>query len=128
MDSFPTIKVTDHHPVVIVELLCSQLLDGALLDRIERDTLDAIKQANPPLLVIGFSQVQHLSSMALRTLLNLRQHVTERQGQIRLAGIRPEIREVFSTTRLDTLFQIHDDNDQAVAKIQNWLRLVKGNR
>ena len=65
MDSFPTIKVTDHHPVVVVELLCSQLLDGALLDRIEHDTLEAIKQANPPMLVIGFSQVQHLSSMAL---------------------------------------------------------------
>ena len=128
MDSFPTIKVTDHNPVVIVELLCSQLLDGALLDRIEHDTLEAIKEANPPLLVIGFSQVQHLSCMALRTLLYMRQHVTARQGQIRLAGIRPEIREVFSTTRLDTLFQIHDDTDQAVVKIQNWLRLVKGNR
>ncbi len=127
IDSFSPIKVVKHGPVVVVELLCEQLLDGALLDRIERDILAAIKDSNPPLVVLCFSQVRHLSSMALRTLLNLRQEITPRQGQIRLASIRPEIREVFSTTRLDSLFQIHNDTQEAVTKIQNWLRLVKPN-
>ena len=125
IDSFPPIKVVEHDPVVVIELLCEQLLDGALLDRIERDILEAIKEKKPPLLVICFSQVRHLSSMALRTLLNLRQEIIARQGQIRLAAIRTEIREVFSTTRLDTLFQIHSDTQEALNKIQNWLRLVK---
>jgi|GEM_PF-2306550 len=125
IDSFPPIKVVEHDPVVVIELLCEQLLDGALLDRIERDILEAIKEKKPPLVVICFSQVQHLSSMALRTLLNLRQEIIARQGQIRLASIRPEIREVFSTTRLDTLFRIHSDTQEALNKIQNWLRLVK---
>jgi anti-anti-sigma factor len=122
------VAIVYRDPIVIAELLCTQLLDETVMDRIAGDITDAMRNRQPPLLIISFARVQHLSSMALRTLLNLRRELMEKQGQIRLAAIRPEIREVFATTRLDTLFQIHSDTEEAVAKMQVWLRLVKGNR
>ena len=125
IDRLSPIKIVEHDPVIVVQLRSEQLLDAAVLDRIEGDIRMAIKEKKPPLVVIDFAMVQHLSSMALRTLLNLRQEIIAHQGQIRLASIRPEIREVFSTTRLDTLFQIHSDTQEALNKIQSWLRLVK---
>ena len=40
--------------------------------------------------------------------------VRQRNGQLRLANIDPQIYEVFVITRLNKLFQIHDTTDDAV--------------
>jgi anti-sigma B factor antagonist len=41
--------------------------------------------------------------------------VKEREGQLRLAHIDPQIYEVFAITKLNNLFQIHENTEQAVA-------------
>ena len=120
------IQITRYDPIVAVELLCTHLLDEIVIHQIQNDITQVVHAETPPLLVLSFAQVQYLSSMTLRMLLNLRQEITQAKGQMRLAAIRPEIRDVFTTTRLDSLFQIHPQVEDAVVKMQNWLRLMKG--
>ncbi len=126
MNDNERIQVVRHEPIVVVELLCTHLLDEMVIHRVQDDLMAVIRGETPPLLVLSFASVRYLSSMTLRMLLNLRQEVLQAKGQMRLAAIGPEIREVFSTTRLDSLFQIHASTEEAVLKMQHWLRLIKG--
>jgi anti-sigma B factor antagonist len=59
-------------------------------------------------MLINFADVDHLSSAALGTLITVNNKVRQRQGQLRLSNIDPQIYEVFTITRLNKLFQIHE--------------------
>jgi anti-sigma B factor antagonist len=50
--------------------------------------------------------VDHLSSAALGMLINVNKKIRERNGQLRLANIKPQIYEVFVITKLNKLFRI----------------------
>ena len=60
IDRLSPIKIVEHDPVIVLELRSEQLLDAAVLDRIEGDIRMAIKEKKPPLVVIDFAMVQHL--------------------------------------------------------------------
>lgn len=120
------IEVIRHDSIIVVRVLDTQLLDEQSIQEVSSEIIEAIQNATPPLLILDFSHVQFLSSAALGMLLKLRQDVKQVSGQVHLAGIRPEVMEVFKITRLDGLFQFHPDADEAVAKVQTWLRLMGG--
>ena len=58
--------------------------------------------------------MRRLSSVALGMLLSLQKLVGEQKGEMKLAGIQPNIREVFTLTRLDKVFDIYDTAEDAV--------------
>ena len=80
-----------------------QILEGADLQRIGEQLFDRLVM---PRLVFDFSNVEFISSEALGKLITVHQKVKARSGWIKLRNVRPEIREVFSITRLDRLFEI----------------------
>ena len=50
--------------------------------------------------------MDHLSSAALGMLINANKRVKEKNGQLRLTNIKPQIYEVFVITKLNKLFRI----------------------
>ena len=64
---------------------------------------------------MNFSAVEFLSSAALGKLITLDKKVKARKGELRLSNIRPEIYEVFAITKLNKLFNIKDDEADALA-------------
>lgn len=73
--------------------------------------------AEPVRLIIDFRNVKFLSSAALGRMVHLKKRLRERRGELRLCAIDPNLLEVFRITRLDTLFEIHDDLASARASI-----------
>jgi anti-sigma B factor antagonist len=73
------------------------------------------RAATVPLVVIDLSRVAILPSMALGLLVQLQQKCRARQQKLRLAGVRPQIRQVFSITQLDRVFQFADSVEAALA-------------
>jgi anti-sigma B factor antagonist len=67
-----------------------------------------------PKLLISFANVDHLSSAALGALITINNKIRQKNGQLRLASIDPQIYEVFVITRLNKLFQIHESVDDAI--------------
>jgi anti-sigma B factor antagonist len=63
---------------------------------------------------VDFDRVAYLSSSALGMLIGLQRRVLQRKGQMKLAGIDPEVMEVFRITKLDTVFDIYKDEPSAV--------------
>ena len=65
-------------------------------------------------LILDFSDVQSISSAALGKLITLDKKVKAHGGTLRLSNIRPEIYEVFAITKLNKLFDIRDDEANAL--------------
>jgi len=97
-----------------VDFLDRNILDEASIQQIGDQISELIEQSDKPRLLINFEHVEHLSSAALGTLITINNKIRLKGGQLRLTNIDPQILEVFEITRLDQLFQIHNDIDAAV--------------
>lgn len=101
--------------VTRVDFLDRNILEESSIQVIG-DQVGALIEANPsPKILLNFENVEHLSSAALGTLITINNAVKRQGGQLRLSNIDPQIYEVFVITKLNKLFQIHDDNAAAMA-------------
>ena len=66
-------------------------------------------------LFVDCSNVEVLSSEMLSRLVQLQRRLRRKQGKLVLGGIRHEVREVLSWTKLDQFFEIHEDAERKVA-------------
>jgi len=104
--------------VVHVEFVDRNILDEANIQRIGEEILALIETESEPRLVISFSNVDHLSSAALGTLITIHNKVKSKGGSLRLSNIDPQIYEVFVITKLNKLFEIHDTSENAIASLK----------
>jgi anti-sigma B factor antagonist len=65
-------------------------------------------------LLLNFATVEFLSSAALGKLITLDKKMKASGGSLKLCNIRPEIFEVFQITRLNRIFDIQDDEANAL--------------
>lgn len=97
-----------------VEFLERNLLDEVNIQQIGRRLGEIIDADDDMRLLIDFSNVEHLSSAALGTLITVRNRVHERGGQLRLSNIGAQIYEVFIITRLNRIFEIYPSDEEAI--------------
>jgi len=105
--------------VQLVEFTQSKVLDEANIAEIGSRVNALIDASGKPRLLLDFANVEHLSSAALGMLINANNRIREKNGQLRLCNIRKQIMEVFSITKLDTLFKIYGDREAARASFDN---------
>ena len=114
-ETIPPISVSELRGIRVVEFTNSKILDEANIKGIE-DTLNVIIDENEnPKLLLDFATVDHLSSAALGMLINVNNRVRQKNGQLRLANIKPQIFEVFVITKLNKLFKILPTRTEAMA-------------
>lgn len=109
------LRVKKEAGVTHVEFLDRNILDEANIAKIGDEIIELVDADPDPKLLIKFSNVDHLSSAALGTLITIHNKVKDAGGQLRLADIDPQIYEVFAITRLNKLFDIHESTDDALA-------------
>jgi len=68
------------------------------------------------LVVIDLSKVTIVPSMALGLLVQMSNKCKAREQRLKLAGVPPQVRQVFTITRLDRVFQFADSVDAALAQ------------
>ena len=101
--------------VTVVRVLDRKLLHEANINEVGRELSRLVESDGAERLLLDFGRVDFLSSAALGQLIVLDKKLKTRGGRLRLCGIRPEIREVFLLTRLDRVFDIHEDESSALA-------------
>lgn len=80
--------------------------EKACKDWIEKGTLH---------LVIDLSDLAYVSSLGLRSFLIVGQTLKEKNGTLRLCGLKGLVKQVFQMTRLTTVFPIHETVESALA-------------
>ena len=98
---------------VNVVCLCGRL-DAYASNEVEKK-LDSLINAARVRLVVSFDKLEYISSSGLRVLLAVLKKVRKQQGDIKLAGMRPYIKEVFDIAGFAPLFNIFDNEDTAAS-------------
>ena len=114
-ETIPPLSVTQQKDVRVVEFTNNRILDEANIAEIGTGLNVLIDERNNPKLLLDFGSVDHLSSAALGMLINANKRVKEKNGQLRLANIKPQILEVFEITKLNKLFKILGSRDDGLA-------------
>ena len=114
MSTLNRIDVSDVGEVSVVQFKDRKILDESNIQEMGRELFGLVDQ-NRIRVLLNFMNVEFLSSAALGKLITLDKKIKTAKGQLKLSNIRPEIYEVFAITRLNKLFDIHDDESDALA-------------
>jgi len=64
--------------------------------------------------VIDFAKTGYIDSSGLGVLVSLSKKIREQGGELRLSSLNEDLRTLFELTKLDTLFRIADNKEQAL--------------
>jgi anti-sigma B factor antagonist len=109
------LQLTEVGDVSVVRFVDRKILDEANIQELGQELFQLIEEENRKSILLNFSSVEFLSSAALGKLITLDKKVKARGGKLKLSNIRPEIYEVFAITKLNKLFDIKDDEADALA-------------
>lgn len=112
------LRISKHGSVIQVDFTEKHILDEATIRNIGDELVGLVDSDIRPRIVISFRHVEHLSSSALGTLLNINTKVRAKEGQLRLCDIRPEIAQIFEITKLNRILKIEKDVTTARASLE----------
>ena len=80
-----------------------------------RETLMELAGEKPPRVAINLAEVKFMDSSGIATLVEFLSRVRGYGGTLRLYGLNAMIRDVLTLARLDTLFEICETENEALA-------------
>ena len=110
----PSLLVETIRGVTVVNFGDVSILDSVHIDRIGQELYELVDRFDRRQLVLDFSGVRLLGSQALGVLLTLRKKLQAAKGRLVICGLRPDLRKVFSITKLEKLFKFEPDEEHAL--------------
>lgn len=101
--------------VTVVRFLDHKIIEDINIQELGQELFHLVEVDGCTKLLLNFSSVDFLSSAALGKLITLDKKMKAHAGVLKLSNIRPEIYEVFAITKLNRLFDIHDEEAGALA-------------
>lgn len=80
-----------------------------------KKSFDKLLSAKTPKIVINFSAVTYVDSSGLATLVEILKNMRSYGGKLRLTNLAPKIKNLFEITKLEKLFEILGDEQEAVS-------------
>jgi len=111
------VRTSQEAGVIVAEFTDRDVLDEKKIIEIGEALSALIAEAAPPMLVLDFNKVVHMSSGALGMLIKLLKRISERGGKLRLCAVRASILEVFEITKLTAVFEIYENRQAAMASL-----------
>ena len=75
--------------------------------------VDKMRYENAQNFVFDFAEVEFLASACIGSLVQLLQDIEHQRGQIALAGCQDNVSFLFKVTRLDSVFPMYDEVEEA---------------
>ncbi|NQU25659.1 MAG: STAS domain-containing protein [Candidatus Nealsonbacteria bacterium] len=109
------LDVNEVGDVAVIRFRDQKIIEDINIQELGRELFELVEVEKREKLLLNFSSVDFLSSAALGKLITLEKKVKANGGVLKLSNIRPEIYEVFAITKLNRLFDIKDDEADALA-------------
>ncbi len=111
-------QVTQTNGVTVIQLVNPSILERLLVNEIGDELVRYVEQEQPQKLVISFENVTHCSSEVIGGLIRVKKRVSANAGKMALCSMNHDIFRLFKITHLEgTVFQVYDDEKQAIAAI-----------
>src|SRR4051812_3363337 len=108
------LEVEDIGDVTGVNFIDRKILDEQNIQIIGEQLFSLVDEVGRRKLLLNFNNVEYLSSAALGKLITLNKKLQAAGGRLILCNIDPQIYEVFEITKLDRLFNIQREEQQAL--------------
>jgi anti-sigma B factor antagonist len=115
MAEYRRVHVSEVGDVTVVRFRDNKIIEDINIQELGQELFQLIEAESRKKLLLNFSSVDFLSSAALGKLITLDKKVKANGGVLKLSNIRAEIYEVFAITKLNRLFDIKDDEVDALA-------------
>ena len=115
MGTHRRINVTDEGGVSVVRFIDKKIVDSGSIEQLgeELNALVTVEKRN--MILLNFDGVEFMSSAALNKLISLNGKVKAAAGRLKLSNLPAEIKEVFTITKLDRLFDLRKTQEDALA-------------
>lgn len=104
------LEISKRNGVTVISL--SGSFDASVADDFKKEFEASLKENDN--FVIDLNNVQFVDSTGLGRIVSALRKVSEKKGDLKLAGINDEVMIVFQITRAYKIFDIYDDVDAAV--------------
>jgi serine/threonine-protein kinase RsbW len=104
--------ITSNPPDDVVVLPVPERLDALTVTQFSKEAQQRIEQGARYLL-LDLSRLAFLNSSGLRALLLIRKELMTLRGELRLAALQPQVREIFDLTGFAQVFAIHTTCEEA---------------
>ncbi|MER3416002.1 MAG: anti-sigma factor antagonist [Gemmataceae bacterium] len=108
------LEVEDIGDVTVVKFTDRKILDEQNIQAIGEQLFSLVDDQGKKRLLLDFGNVEYLSSAALGKLITLHKKIQQAQGRLALCCIDPQIYEVFKITKLNQIFNIYEDEQEAL--------------
>jgi anti-sigma B factor antagonist len=115
--TFQCIRTQNVDGLTVVHFVDDKVMDPSRIEQLGKELAKLTEEESSPRLIVNFSDVKFFSSAAINKLIVLEKKVRAKGGQTRLTNLRPEVRDLFGFTHLDSLFTIHDSQEEAVVEL-----------
>jgi len=107
MDSYDCIEFTQDNTTSVVKFRDKKVMDPARIEKLGKE-LQTVAAKDAQEMLIDFDDVRFISSAALSKLIVLEKNLRSHGKKLRLCNLQPEVRDLFSLAKLDTIFSISD--------------------
>ncbi len=115
MAAYKRLDVSDIGDVTVVRFRDHKIVEEISIQELGQELFQLVEVDKRKKLLLNFSTVDFLSSAALGKLITLERKIKASGGSLKLCLIRPEILEVFKITQLTKVFDIKEDEADALA-------------
>lgn len=116
MAGYRRLDVNEVGDVTVVRFRDQKIIEDINIQELGQELFRLVEEDHREKILLNFSSVDFLSSAALGKLITLDKKVKAHGGVMKLSNIRPEIYEVFAITKLNRVFDIKDDEADALAE------------
>jgi anti-sigma B factor antagonist len=118
MSSYRRLEINTVGDVTVVHFRDNKIIEDLRIQELGQELIQLVEVDKQRKLVLNFSKVDFLSSAALGKLITLDRKMKNYNGSLKLCCIRPEIYEVFVITKLNRLFDIKEEEADALAALE----------
>ena len=83
-----------------------------------RKTIVSLTKKKSPTIIIDLAKVTYMDSSGIATLVEGLQQTGKYKGKFAIANLRSGVKEVFELSRLDKVFDIYENEEQALAVLK----------
>ena len=110
----PRLNVRKSSDVTVVSFVDRMLVNEDIIREIGEQLRALVADPDVTHVLLDFQDVRFMSSSLLGLLLPLMRALGQRGGQMKLCSLAPSLREVFTVSKLDRLFALYDDEEDAL--------------
>ena len=100
--------------ISVIRFKDEKVMDPSRIEQLGIELMRLAGDDERPKLLINFQDVKFFSSAAINKLIVLEKRMRASGGKLRLSNLRPEVRDLFSFTNLDGLFDIQSEQSDAI--------------